>query len=177
MEGNTKNCKFCGKENFLDNNKCIHCGRFFVSDEKSQPVRLKQSRNDFFSSNFELIPPIVLLISLFLPWFSVFILQMSAFDIAKLFRMTLNMARQSDPVISLINILIYLIPVGCISVIIFSIKQKNTRMIGVITGSLPITISILLIFKGTGLLKIIGIGLIIAIISGVAMIIISLKNE
>lgn len=177
MDENTKNCSYCGRPNYIDNNKCIHCGRFFLLDDKLQPISEKPSRNGFSFSNFELVPPIVLLISLFLPWFSVLILKLSAFDIAKLFRMTLNMARQSDPVISLINILIYLIPVGCIAVIIFSIQQKSIRNIGVITGSLPILIFILLLSKGTGFFRLMGIGLIIAIFSGIAMILVSIRNE
>ncbi len=180
MNKEMKICKFCKHENYYDNSKCVHCGRFFTVDDptidplknNSETISNSPTKNDYL----KLIPPIALLISLFLPWLSWFIVKISAFDIGNFIRVSIRIADRSTLSLSLIQIFIYMIPIGSIFFIFRSITGQTIKVTGIITGSLPILILVLTLTQTTELLQMVSAGFIIAVFSGIALISISVKK-
>ncbi len=181
MELQTKLCKFCNRENFIDNSKCLHCGRYFPKDSGNLPgpEPRKPGRPDpaLNVEHLKLIPAITLLISLFLPWLAWFVVKLNAFDIARFFNLSARMAGRSTLSMGAIKILIYMIPVGCAIYIFRSLAGRSVKMSGIITGILPVIIFLLVITQPTTIIKMVSIGFITAILSGIAMITLSVKEE
>ena len=181
MADETKTCKFCNRENFIDNSKCVHCGRFFPSDnlENSRPEQPTAGRPDpaLNVEHLKLIPAITLLISLFLPWLSWFVVRLTAFDMANFFNLSARMAGRTTLSMGAIRILIYLIPVGCVIFIFRSLTGRTIKTTGIITGTLPLIVFLLAISQPTAVLRMVSIGFIISILSGIALIAITVKEK
>lgn len=180
MNQQTKFCRYCHSENFMDNIKCIHCGRYFPSDGKVLPNKNPGAGRPDPALNVEhlkLIPAIILLISLFLPWLAWFIVRLNAFDIANFFNLSARMAGRSTLSMGAVKILIYLIPVGCAVFIFRSLTGRTIKTTGIVTGILPLIVFLLVISQPTAILKMVSIGFILSILSGIALISISAKEE
>ena len=179
MDNETKICKFCNSENYISNPKCVHCGRFFPSDGTIKPETRPPVRNSdpaIKVEHLKLIPSITLLISLFLPWLSWFVVRLTAFDIASFFNLSARMSGRSTLSMTLIQIFIYMIPLGCVVFIFRSLTGRTIKMTGILTGTLPILIFLLVMAQPTEVLRMISIGFILAIISGISLIFISVKE-
>jgi len=173
MPEEIKLCKYCKHENIKSNVKCVHCGRFFLDGTTPEKEAIQKKSVDIDSQKIVLLPTILLVISLFLPWMSVFFFKMSAFDMAKLSDLASQYGGRGDITITLVKIIIYLIPVGSIVTGYFVFKGRSVAAIGRITGSLPIFITLILFLKSPEFFRMIDIGLILSVISGIAMIILS----
>ena len=179
MDKETKICKFCQRENYIDNSKCLHCGRVFPSDGIREPEKANLARSSEAAIKVEhlkFIPAITLLISLFLPWLSWFVVRLTAFDIAEFFNMAARMAGRSTLSMVLIQVLIYMIPVGCGVFIFRALTGRTIKTTGIITGVLPILVFILVVSQPTAVLRMVSIGFILALLSGIALIFISAKD-
>ena len=179
MDQQTKICKYCNRENFIDNSKCLHCGRYFYSDNmgKSKDInKVGKIPSSINIEKFKLIPPIALLISLFLPWLSIFIMRITAFDIATFFSMTASVPGGGNLAMTVTRIMIYMIPVGCIIFIFRSLTDRSLRIVGTITGLFPILIFFFLLSQSPEIIKMLSLGFIIALISGISLIILSSKE-
>lgn len=180
MEKEVKICKFCKRENYIDNSKCLHCGRFSPSEGTREPESaptVKRPEAAIQVEHLKLIPAITLLISLFLPWLSWFVVRLTAFDIADFFNMAARMSGRSTLSMVLIQILIYIIPVGCAIFIFRSLTGRSIKITGIITGVLPILVFILVVSQPTAVLRMVSIGFILALLSGIALISISAKES
>ncbi|MCK5004254.1 MAG: hypothetical protein KAS21_04160 [Candidatus Aminicenantes bacterium] len=179
MDNETKLCKFCKRENYVDNSKCLHCGRFFPSEGTREPESaptVKRPEAAIQVEHLKLIPVIILLISLFLPWLSWFVVRLTAFDIADFFNMAARMSGRSTLSMVLIQILIYMIPVGCGIFIFRSLTNRSIKTTGIVTGILPILVFLLVISQPTAILRMVSIGFLLALLSGIALISISVKE-
>jgi len=76
----------------------------------------------------------------------------------------------------LIQIFIYMIPVGCGIFIFRSLTNRSIKTTGIVTGILPILVFLLVISQPTAILRMISIGFILALLSGIALISISVKE-
>ena len=179
MDNETKICKFCKSENYIDNSKCLHCGRFFPSEGTREPESaptVKRPEAAIQVEHLKLTPVIILLISLFLPWLSWFVVRLTAFDIANFFNMAARMSGRSTLSMVLIQIFIYMIPVGCGIFIFRSLTNRSIKITGIVTGVLPILVFLLVISQPTAILRMISIGFLLALLSGIALISISVKE-
>ena len=142
-----KTCKYCGEINESHEKLCKKCGRVIVSIQK------QSSENQILESirSPVVIACVVLFFSLFLPWFAWGYMSVNAFLVAKFFRLVSQFSGGSGSIYSLINILIYIIPIGCIGVVVITFLNGDVGLIGTITGALPVLVMILL-FMTTHLL-------------------------
>jgi len=180
MDNETKLCEFCKRENYADNSKCLHCGRVFPSEGIREPESVHTVRRPdavIQVEHLKLIPVITLLISLFLPWLSWFVVRLTAFDIAEFFNLAARMAGRSTLSMLLIQVLIYIIPVGCGIFIFRSLTGRTIKTTGVVTGILPFLVFLLIISQPTAVMRMVSIGSILALLSGIALISISLKES
>ena len=181
MDQQTKMCKYCNMENFIANKKCLHCGRYFPSERvrNGRPESPPARRPDpvLNVEHLKVIPAITLLISLFLPWLAWFVVRLNAFDILNFFNLSARMAGRSTLSMGAIKLLIYLIPAGCIIYIFRSLTGRTIKTTGIITGTLPLIVFIMVISQPTAILKMVSIGFILSILSGIALISISAKEE
>jgi len=181
MEKQTKICKYCNKENFVDNRKCLHCSRYFPTDTGGPDLRRsipKVHRPDpvLRVEHLKLIPAITLAISLFLPWLSWFVVRLTAFDIAGFFNLSARMAGRTTITMGVIQVCIYLIPAGCAVFIFRALTGRTIKATGIVTGVLPLLVFLLVISQPTSILRMVSFGFILAIFSGIALIVISLKE-
>lgn len=161
-----KTCKYCKEVNEADEKLCKKCGRVLISITKSGTDGSSVSE---VIKNPVIITSVVLFFSLFLPWFSAAFFKFSAFDVAKLYKMVSQFSGGSGSVYSLVNILIYVIPVGCITVVVMTFMEKDITAVGTVTGALPLVVFIILFILNTNIISAMGIGFHVSIISGITL--------
>jgi len=173
MSPQTKICQSCKEVNPVDARECRSCGRFFIA----APARAPEfSPGDAFRHP-AFIAAAVLLVSLFLPWFSVFMFNVTAIQIISLSKEAGGFSMRAGGLFTLTQFLFYLLPVGCIAVFIQAFRQTSLRLAGSVTGALPATIFLLLIIQSSQILNLMGFGFVVAILAGIALILFSRRES
>jgi len=173
MSPQTKVCQSCKEVNPSDARECRNCGRFFIAAAGRAP---DFSPADAFRHP-AFISAAVLLISLFLPWFSVFMFNITAIQIISLSKEAGGFSIRAGGLFTLTQFLFYLLPVGCIAVFILAFRQANLRLAGSVTGALPVAIFILLIIQSSQILNVMGVGFVVAILAGIGLIMFSRRES
>jgi len=169
MASNGKVCVHCREVNPIDARECRNCGRYFIhrpgaqrADEPPGLEALKQPA---------VLCALVLLVSLFLPWFTILIFSLSAVQLLGLFKGVgaSSMRYGAGATLALARLLIALIPVGCIAVIAIALRGSSAILIGKITGLLPLVVFLLFFVQGSNVLSVMGAGFVIAILAGLGL--------
>jgi hypothetical protein len=173
MSPQTKICQPCREVNPVDARECRSCGRFFIA----APARAaERSPADAFRHP-AFISAAVLLISLVLPWFSVFMFNVTAIQVISLSKDAGGFSIRSGGLFTLTQFLFYLLPVGCIVVFILVFRQASLRLAGTVTGALPALIFLLLIIQSSQILNVMGFGFVVAILAGIGLIMFSRRES
>jgi hypothetical protein len=173
-----KTCKHCGEINESQYSLCNKCGRVLSEVTKPGKGGGGDSRNQLIEvvKNPVVISTVILFFSLFLPWFSSMLIKFNAFQVAKIFKMVSAFTTGGGGIYSLVNLMIYLIPIGCVVAIVIMFLGGDVSLFGTITGSLPVAVFILLMIISTSFLRGIGFGFIIAMISGINLVVFSRRD-
>jgi hypothetical protein len=172
MSPQTKICQSCKEVNPVEARECRSCGRFFIA----APARTPEfSPADAFRRP-AFIAAAVLLVSLFLPWFSVFMFNVTAIQIISLSKEAGGFSIRSGGLFTLTQFLFYLLPVGCIAVFVLAFRQASLRLAGTVTGTLPAAIFVLLIIQSSRTLNVMGFGFVVAILAGIGLIMFSRRD-
>jgi len=173
MTAQTKVCQSCQEVNPIDARECRSCGRYFIAaPRRSQPYPLDEALKQP-----TVICAAILLLALFLPWFSLLFFNISAIQIIGLSKETGGLSMQAGGLFTWIKVCLYLIPIGCVAVFVLSLRGAWPRPIGILTGSLPLAIFIPLFLKSTDMVSFMGAGFIIAILAGIGLIVFSLRES
>ena len=169
MANDGKVCVHCREVNPVDARECRNCGRYFIhrpgaaqADDSPGLEALKQP---------EVLCALVLLISLFLPWFTVMIFSLSAVQLLGLFGGvgTSSMRYGAGATLALARLFIVLIPVGSFAVILFALRGGSAILIGKLTGLLPLATFLLFFAQGSNVLSVMGAGFVVAILAGLGL--------
>lgn len=171
MSPQTKICQSCKEVNPVDARECRNCGRFFIAAPSRTPdfAPADAFRHPAF------IAAAVLLISLFLPWFSLFMFNVTAIQVISLSK-NASFSMRSGGFFTLARLLFCLLPVGCIAVFVLAFRQASLRLAGTVTGALPATIFILFILQSSQIVNIMGVGFVVAILAGIGLIMFSRRE-
>lgn len=172
MSPQTKICQSCKEVNPADARECRSCGRFFIA----APARAPDFAPADAFRHPAFIAAAVLLISLFLPWFSVFMFNVTAIQIISLSKEAGGFSMRAGGLFALTQFLFYLLPVGCIVVFVLAFRQASLRLVGSVTGALPVTIFVLLIIQSSQIPNVMGAGFVVAILAGIALIMFSRRE-
>ena len=172
MSPQTKICQSCQEVNPSTALECRSCGRYFIAAAGRPPA---------FSPGEVIRQPavictVVLFLSLFLPWFSVFMFSISAIQIISLSKEAGGFSIRAGGLFTLTQILFYLLPVGCVAVIVLAMRGAGLRLIGTLTGLLPATIFTLMYIQSSRVLSFMGIGFIVAILAGIGLLVFSRRE-
>ncbi len=167
MDG--KVCPHCREVNPADARECRGCGRYFIRLPGGEPPPRAPGVDAFREP--AVISALVLLVSLFLPWFSLLIFSFSAVQLLGLSREAAgpNMRVGGVATLAMVRLLIALIPVGCLAVIVLAMRGVAARLAGILTGLLPLGVFFILLLQSTAVVNVMGAGFVIAIISGLAL--------
>jgi hypothetical protein len=173
MSPQTKICQSCGEVNPAEARECRSCGRYFIvaagKPTASSPAEAIMQPAVIFA--------VVLFLSLFLPWFSVFMFSISAIQIISLSKEAGGFSIRAGGLFTLTQILFYLLPVGCVAVVVLAVREAGLRLVGTLTGSLPTAIFILMYLQSSQVLSFMGIGFVVAILAGVGLIVFSRRES
>jgi hypothetical protein len=113
----------------------------------------------------------VLLVSLFLPWFTILIFSLSAVQLLGLFQGagSSGMRYGAGATLALARLFIALIPAGCIAVILFARSGRYAILIGKITGLLPLGVFLLFFQQSANVVSVMGAGFVVAILAGLGL--------
>ena len=173
MASETKVCVHCREVNPADARECRGCGRYFIhrpgasqADDAPGIEGLKQPA---------VICAMLLLVSLFLPWFTLLIFSISAVQMLGLFKGAGDPSLRfgGDTTLALARLFIALIPVGCIAILFFALRGKSSPFIGRITGVLPAVVFLMFFVQSTSVLSVMGAGFVIAILAGIGLFVFS----
>jgi hypothetical protein len=169
MASASKVCAHCREVNPEDARECRNCGRYFIqraggSGASASPgwEALKQPA---------VICALLLIVSLFLPWFSILFFSLSAIQLLGLTKGAAgaSMSYGGGTSLALARLLIALIPAGCLAVIFFAMRGSAATFIGRITGLLPLAVFLLFFVQSTALLNVMGAGFVVAILAGIGL--------
>ncbi|MCU0236254.1 MAG: hypothetical protein MUC72_04115 [Acidobacteria bacterium] len=167
MDG--KVCIHCREVNPVDARECRNCGRFFIhrpgaaqGDDSATLEALKRP---------EVLCALVLIVSLFLPWFTILFFSLSAIQLLGLFKGSVasSMRYGAGTTLALARLFIALIPAGSLAVIVIALRGGSAILIGKITGLLPIGVFLLFFMQGSNILSMMGAGFVIAILAGIGL--------
>ncbi len=167
MDG--KVCVHCREVNPVDARECRNCGRFFIHrpgaarvDDSTALETLKQP---------EVLCALALLVSLFLPWFTILFFNLSAIQLLGLFKGTVasSMRYGTGTTLALARLFIALIPAGSLAVIVIALRGGSAILIGKITGLLPLGVFLLFFMQSSNVLSMMGAGFVIAILAGAGL--------
>jgi hypothetical protein len=172
MSPQSKICQSCKEVNPVDARECRSCGRFFIAAPSRTPdfAPADAFRHPAF------IAAAVLLVSLFLPWFSIFMFNVTAIQIISLSKEA-SFSMRSGGVFTLTRFLFCLLPVGCIAVFVLAFRQASLRLAGTVTGALPAAIFVLLVLQSSQILNVMGVGFVVAILAGIGLIMFSRRES
>lgn len=173
MSPQTKICQFCKEVNAIDARECRSCGRYFIA-AAGKPATFSTAESIMKPA---VICAVVLFLSLFLPWFSVFMFSISAIQIISLSKEAGGFSIRAGGLFTLTQVLFYLLPLGCIAVFVLAVRNAVIRPIGMLTGSLPMAILILMYLQSSQVLSFMGIGFVVAILAGIGLIIFSRRES
>lgn len=169
MANEVKVCSHCREDNPAAARECRNCGRYFIqhagggSDAAAEGLKRPA-----------VICAMLLLVSLFLPWFTVLFFSVSAVQLLGLFRGAARMTlRQGGAWIGVARLFIALIPAGSLAVILFALRGSSAILIGKLTGLLPLGVFLIFLVQGTGVVGMMGAGFVIAILAGIGLFVFS----
>jgi hypothetical protein len=173
MNAQTKVCQSCKEINPADARECRNCGRYFIAATGKSPA---------FSPADAIRQPAVicaalLFLSLFLPWFSVLFFSITAMQIISLAKEAGGFSVRAGGLFTLTQVLFYLLPVGCIVVFILAVREASLRLAGTVTGALPAVIFVLMLIQSSQILNVMGVGFVIAILTGIGLIMFSRRDS
>jgi hypothetical protein len=158
--------------NPIDARECRSCGRYFITTGKL---------STFSPAEVIKQPPVicaaVLFLSLFLPWFSILMFNITAIQIISLSKEAGGFSFRAGGLFALTQFFFYLLPVGCITVVVLAIREAGLRLIGTLTGALPSAIFVLMLIQTSQVLSVMGVGFIVAILAGVGLIVFSRRES
>jgi hypothetical protein len=163
-------CSHCREVNPADARECRSCGRYFIqltggAGGGDAAEALKRPA---------VICAMLLLVSLFLPWFTVLFFSVSAVQLLGLFRGAARMTLQPGGAwIGVARLFIALIPAGSLAVILFALRGSSAILIGKLTGLLPLGVFLIFFVQGTGVLSMMGAGFVVAILAGIGLFVFS----
>jgi hypothetical protein len=169
MASDSKVCVHCREVNPVDARECRNCGRYFIhhpgtgrADDSPGLEALKQP---------EVLCALVLLVSLFLPWFTILFFSLSAVQLLGLFMGAgaSSMRYGTGATLALARLFIALIPVGCFAVILIALRGGSAILIGKITGLLPLGVFLLFFIQGMNVVSVMGAGFVVAILTGLGL--------
>jgi len=169
MASNGKVCVHCREVNPVDARECRNCGRYFIQrpgsgrdDDSPGLEALKQP---------EVLCALVLIVSLFLPWFTILFFSLSAVQLLGLFQGAgaSSMSFGAGATLALARLFIVMIPVGCLTVILFALRGNSAILIGKITGLLPLVVFMLFFVQGSNVVNMMGAGFVVAILAGLGL--------
>lgn len=173
MASEGKVCVHCREVNPADARECRGCGRYFIqrpgAERAGDPPGLEALKQP------AVLCALLLLISLFLPWFTLLIFSLSAVQLLGLFRGAgdPSMSFGGSATLALARLCIALIPVGCLAVILLALRGVSAIFIGKITGLLPAAVFLLFILQSSQVLNVMGAGFVIAILAGIGLFVFS----
>jgi ribosomal protein L40E len=169
MANDGKVCVHCREVNPVDARECRNCGRYFIHRPGAQ--RADDSPGLEALKQPEVLCALVLLVSLFLPWFTILFFSLSAVQLLGLFKGAgaSSMRYGAGATLALARFLIALIPMGCFAVILVAIRGGSPILIGKITGLLPLGVFLLFFIQGTEVVSLMGAGFVVAILAGLGL--------
>jgi len=173
MASEGKVCVHCREVNPADARECRNCGRYFIHRPGAE--RATESPGLEALKQPAVLCALVLLVSLFLPWFTILIFSLSAVQLLGLFQGVgaSSMRYGAGATLALARLFIALIPVGCAAVILFALRGGYAILVGKITGLLPLVVFLLFFVQGSGVLNVMGAGFVIAILAGLGLFVFS----
>lgn len=164
MANGSKACGHCREANPADARECRSCGRYFIQrpgGDAGTGEALKRPA---------VLCAMLLLVSLFLPWFTVLFFSVSAMQLLGLFRGAARVSlQQGGAWIAWVRLLIALIPAGCLAVILIALRGASAILIGKLTGLLPLGVFLIFFVQGPGMVNMMGAGFVIAILAGIGL--------
>jgi hypothetical protein len=114
----------------------------------------------------------LLLVSLFLPWFTLLFFSLSAVQLLGLIGGAgdSNIKFGGAATLGLVRLFVALMPLGCIAVIVLAMRGLPARLAGTITGLLPAAVFLLLFLQSSMVLNVMGAGFVIAILAGIGLV-------
>ncbi len=169
MANEGKVCGHCREVNPADARECRRCSRYFIQHAggggDAATEGLKRPA---------VICAMLLLVSLFLPWFTVLFFSVSAVQLLGLFRGAARMTlQQGGAWIGVARLFIALIPAGSLAVILFALRGSSAILIGKLTGLLPLGVFLIFFVQGTEVVSMMGAGFVIAILAGIGLFVFS----
>jgi hypothetical protein len=170
MASDSKVCVHCREVNPADARECRNCGRFFIqrpgaerNSDAPGPEALKQPA---------VLCALLLIVSLFLPWFTVLFFSLSAIQFLGFLRGAgdPSMKFSGEATLVLARLFIALLPLGCIAFIVLAMRGLPTRLAGTITGLLPAAVFLLFFLQSSMVLNVMGAGFVIAILAGLGLV-------
>jgi len=136
---------------------------------KDDRQKLSEAKKSFFRIFWkpEVVASLVLILAFFLSWFSNPIFSVPAYKISRV----LEFFSISQPIFFILTVLTFLIPVGGLIIIMFSILNKSTSTVAMLVGMLPIIIIVVLFFNNRFILKQLGPGSILTVIAAIVLLI------
>ena len=169
MSLQSKVCPSCKEVNPVDARECRSCGRYFIA----APGRPAEFSPADAIRQPAVICNAVLLLSLFLPWFSVLMFSVTAVQVISLSKEAGGFSIRAGGLFTLTQVLFYLLPVGCIAVFVQAVRAAGLRLVGTVTGALPLAIFLLMLIQSSQILNVMGIGFVVAILAGIGLIMFS----
>ena len=173
MASEGKVCVHCREVNPADARECRNCGRYFIHRPGVVPAGdapgiegLKQPA---------VICAMVLLVSLFLPWFTVFNFSIAAIQLLGLLKGAgdPSMRFGGAATLALARLFIALTAAGCLAIVFFALRGKSSPFVGRVTGVLPAVVFLMFFVQSTSMLSVMGAGFVVAILAGIGLIVFS----
>jgi hypothetical protein len=172
MASEGKVCVHCREVNPIDARECRACGRYFIQRSGAAPAIAAPGFEAL--KRPDVLCALLLLVSLFLPWFTILIFSLSAVQLLGLFKEATGGVRYGGgATLALARLFIALIPAGCLAVVLFALRGSTAILIGKITGLLPLGVFLLFFLRSTSLVNVMGAGFVIAILSGIGLFVFS----
>jgi ribosomal protein L40E len=173
MASEGKVCVHCREVNPLDARECRNCGRYFI--QRPGADRAGGAPGSEGLKQPAVLCALLLLVSLFLPWFTLLIFSLSAVQLLGLFRAAGDPSLRfgGSGTLALARLFIALTPLGCLAVILLSLRGASVHLAGTITGLLPVAVFLLFFLQSTAVLNVMGAGFVIAILAGIGLVIFS----
>jgi hypothetical protein len=176
MASEGKVCVHCREVNPVDARECRQCGRYFIHRPGADPVAESPGLEALRQPS--VLCSLVLLVSLFLPWFTVLIFSLSAVQLVGLFKGVgaSGMSYGAGATLALARVFIVLIPVGCAAVILSALRGRSAILVGKLTGLLPLVVFLLFFVQSANVVSVMGAGFVVAILAGLGLFVFSRGN-
>ncbi len=169
MASEGKVCVHCREVNPLDARECRGCGRYFIHRPGGE--RTGETPGLEAMKQPAVICALLLLVSLFLPWFTLLFFSISAVQLLGLFKGAggVGMSYGGGATLALARLFIALMPLGCLAVIGLALRGSAAIFIGKITGLLPALVFLMFFVQSSSVVSMMGAGFVIAILAGIGL--------